>query len=50
MYAATGWGWLVAVSRLPVLSHLLDAAYWAFAKNRLRLTGRCAAGACSVPH
>jgi predicted DCC family thiol-disulfide oxidoreductase YuxK len=46
MYAATGWGLLVAVSRLPILSHCLEAGYWLFAKNRLRLTGRCTSNSC----
>jgi len=45
-YAAVGFGPLVALTRLPGLSHLLDLAYGWFARNRLRLTGRCAAGAC----
>ena len=41
LYAAVGFGWAVAVSRLPGVSHVLDAAYYLFARNRLRLTGRC---------
>ena len=45
-YAAVGFGPLVALTRLPGLSHLLDLAYGWFARNRLRLTGRCADGAC----
>ena len=45
-YALLGFGPLVALTRLPGLSHLLDLAYGWFARNRLRLTGRCAAGAC----
>jgi predicted DCC family thiol-disulfide oxidoreductase YuxK len=49
LYAAVGLGWLVAASRAPGVSQLLDAAYHAFAKNRLRLTGRCNDGACGVP-
>jgi predicted DCC family thiol-disulfide oxidoreductase YuxK len=49
LYAAVGFGPLVAVSRVPGLSHLLDLAYRVFAKNRLRLTGRCADGACATP-
>jgi predicted DCC family thiol-disulfide oxidoreductase YuxK len=49
MYAAVGFGPLVAVSRVPLVSHALDAGYWLFAKNRLRLTGRCQAGVCKVP-
>lgn len=49
LYTAVGLGWLVAPTRLPILRHGLDAAYRVFAKNRLRLTGRCAAdGACTV--
>ena len=48
LYSATGLGWLVALTRLPILSHSLDAAYWLFAKNRLRLTGRCVGETCKV--
>jgi predicted DCC family thiol-disulfide oxidoreductase YuxK len=47
LYAAVGPGWAVAVSRAPGVSHLLDVAYRVFARNRLRLTGRCHDGACS---
>jgi predicted DCC family thiol-disulfide oxidoreductase YuxK len=49
LYAAVGLGPLVAISRLPGVSSLADIAYRAFAKNRLRLTGRCESGACQVP-
>jgi predicted DCC family thiol-disulfide oxidoreductase YuxK len=38
----------VALTRLPGVSQLLDLAYHAFAKNRLRLTGRCVDGACEL--
>ena len=48
LYAAVGLGWLVALTRLPGLSHLLDAAYGVFARNRLRITGRCDAS-CALP-
>ena len=48
LYAAVGFGPLVAITRLPVISHLLDAGYRVFARNRLRWTGRCD-GACAVP-
>ncbi|MEZ6138640.1 MAG: DUF393 domain-containing protein [Pirellulaceae bacterium] len=47
LYAAIGRGplvWLlplVWLSRIPGLSHVLDLGYCIFAKNRLRLTGRC---------
>jgi predicted DCC family thiol-disulfide oxidoreductase YuxK len=48
MYAAAGLGPLVALTRLPGISHLLDLGYHWFAKNRLRLTGRCEGDACTV--
>jgi predicted DCC family thiol-disulfide oxidoreductase YuxK len=48
LYAAVGFGPLVALTRLPGVTQLLDLAYHAFAKNRLRLTGRCVAGACEL--
>jgi predicted DCC family thiol-disulfide oxidoreductase YuxK len=52
LYSAVGLGPLVTVSRLPGVSHLLEVLYRAFAKNRLRLTGRCRDGVCEVapPH
>lgn len=49
MYAAVGFGWLAAVSRLPGLSWTLERAYAWFAHNRLRLTGRCTSESCAVP-
>ena len=49
LYGAVGFGPLVALSRLPGISHLLDWAYSIFAANRLRLTGRCEPdGACRI--
>ena len=48
MYAAAGLVPLVALTRLPGISHLLDAGYRWFAKNRLRLTGRCDAATCAT--
>lgn len=48
LYTAIGFGKLVALTRLPGLRQLLDAAYHAFAKNRLRLTGRCVDEACAI--
>ena len=48
LYAAAGLGPLVALTRLPGVSHGLDLGYRVFAKNRLRLTGRCKAGSCEV--
>ena len=49
LYAAAGFGFLVRLSRLPGIRHTLDAAYAVFARNRLRLTGRCDDGACALP-
>jgi predicted DCC family thiol-disulfide oxidoreductase YuxK len=48
LYAAVGLGPLVALTRVPGVSHGLDLGYRVFAKNRLRLTGRCNSGACEV--
>ncbi|MBX7167637.1 MAG: DUF393 domain-containing protein [Pirellulales bacterium] len=48
MYSAVGFRRLVALSRLPVVSPLLAAAYAVFARNRLRLTGRCTTASCSA--
>jgi predicted DCC family thiol-disulfide oxidoreductase YuxK len=49
LYGAVGFGPLVAVTRLPGVSGALDAAYSVFAKNRLRLTGRCTPERCELP-
>lgn len=49
LYAAVGFRRAVAFSRWPGVSQLLDAAYALFAKNRLRLTGRCTDEVCTVP-
>ena len=49
LYGAVGLGFVLAPTRLPGLSKLADMAYESFAKNRLRLTGRCAKGLCEVP-
>jgi len=48
MYGAVGFGWIVAVTRWPGISHLMDAGYRVFAQNRLRLTGRCHGDACKL--
>ncbi|MBX3442077.1 MAG: DUF393 domain-containing protein [Planctomyces sp.] len=47
LYAAAGFGFLARLTRLPIVRPLFDAAYRIFARNRLRLTGRCDA-ACRV--
>lgn len=51
LYAAVGFGPVVALTRLPGVRGALDAGYRWFAKNRLRLTGRdaCETGRCAVP-
>lgn len=49
LYSAVGLGPLVAMTRLPGISHALDAGYALFAKNRLRWTGRCDENGCAIP-
>lgn len=48
LYAAVGFRRAVAASRLPGISGLLDLLYRLFARNRLRLTGRCADRGCEL--
>ena len=48
LYSAVGFGALVKISRLPLISNLLDLAYKIFAKNRLALTGRCLDASCKI--
>ena len=48
LYRAVGFGWIVWATRMPVISHILDIAYRRFAKNRLKLTGRCEDGSCAL--
>jgi predicted DCC family thiol-disulfide oxidoreductase YuxK len=48
LYGSIGFDTLVAMTRLPGIRNALDVAYTLFAKNRLRLTGRCSAGHCDV--
>lgn len=48
LYSAVGLGFLVALTRIPGITHLLDFGYKLFAKNRLRLTGRCDARTCDL--
>ena len=47
LYSAVGLGFLFAPTGWPVLRPVFDAAYRLFARNRLRLTGRCSKGECS---
>lgn len=49
LYGAVGFAWLIPLTRLPIIRHLLDAAYRVFARNRLKWTGRCDDGACELP-
>ena len=49
LYSAVGLGPLVALTRIPGVSHVLDWAYRLFAKNRLGWTGRCENGVCELP-
>ncbi len=49
IYAAVGFPTLARLSRLPGVSGLLELAYRWFARNRLRLTGRCRDGSCEIP-
>jgi len=49
LYTAIGFRWIVALTRVPGISHLLSLGYRVFAANRLRWTGRCAPdGTCAV--
>ncbi len=48
MYGLLGFGSLVGLSRWPVISQTLDFGYSVFARNRLRLTGRCNNASCAV--
>lgn len=48
LYGAVGFRWLVALTRWPGIAWLLDGAYRLFARNRLKLTGRCSTGTCKV--
>jgi len=41
LYGAVGFGPVVWLTRLPVVKQSLDIGYHVFAKNRLRLAGRC---------
>ncbi|WP_417851839.1 thiol-disulfide oxidoreductase DCC family protein [Thalassoglobus sp.] len=48
LYSAVGFSWLVGLSRIPGISHLLNFGYRVFARNRLRFTGRCNKESCEV--
>jgi len=48
LYAAVGFKRLAMLSRLPLISQILNLGYAVFARNRLRLTGRCTAESCDT--
>jgi predicted DCC family thiol-disulfide oxidoreductase YuxK len=48
LYALLGFERWVRMSRWPLVAPVLDAAYTLFAKNRLRLTGRCDVNGCAT--
>ena len=48
MYAAVGLAPFVAVTRLQPISWALDRGYDWFARNRLRITGRCTDDTCEA--
>lgn len=50
LYAAVGFVRLTALSRLPLISQVLNLGYSVFARNRLRLTGRCTQQSCSAEY
>lgn len=47
LYSAVGFGPVVWLTRLPIIRQILNVGYTVFAKNRLKLTGRCTEE-CSV--
>lgn len=50
LYSAIGFGPIVWLTRLPVISQLLDFGYRIFARYRLTLTGRsCHQDGCQLP-
>lgn len=48
LYSAVGFGRIVWCTRLPIIKQILNLGYKIFAKNRLRLTGRCTTDSCGV--
>ena len=47
IYSSLGLGPVVLASRLPLVSHALELGYRVFARNRLKLTGRCDASSAT---
>jgi len=48
LYGAVGLGFLLAPTGWPVVKPMFDGLYAIFARNRLRLTGRCSTETCAV--
>ena len=48
LWGAVGLGFLFAPTNWPLLRPIFDRIYSGFAKNRLRLTGRCSTSECTV--
>jgi predicted DCC family thiol-disulfide oxidoreductase YuxK len=49
LYSAVGLKPLIPLTRLPGVRQGLEAGYKVFARNRLRLTGRCTEESCALP-
>lgn len=49
IYDRVGFGWLVRLSRLPLIRNIVEWGYEVFAKNRLSWTGRCEGDSCEIP-
>ncbi len=49
LYVAVGFARVVSLTRLPIVREALHVGYLLFAKNRLRMTGRCMEDICAVP-
>lgn len=49
LYGAVGLGPIMPLTRVAGIRHVLDAGYRVFARNRLRLTGRCTPESCALP-
>ena len=48
LYGRVGLKSIIWLSRVPGVSHILDAGYVLFAENRLKWTGRCDDGLCDI--
>lgn len=48
IYVSVGLGWLVPLTRLPVITRLLDFANASFAHNRHRFKGHCDDESCAA--